>query len=201
MSYTSFDNDAVMGQTAPSLASLVLVTEDKKEMMPVEGDVYVIVFWGQFHKPGYKFLPLYSALAEEHKVKVVAVSVDPEVSYPTKFIQDPAGKYSKVFKTTIPVAWDEKLVVKSAYVKLQEKGMSVPHAYVVDASGKIVWHQNHSQIGATAPDNMDKMNAAVKAVLAGEPVPKVGEKEVVVADASSSSMEEGNEGPDMDDLF
>lgn len=174
--FVTYDNDDCLGADAPECKTLNYLSDEKYGQI-VKGKPYVLLFWAQYHKPGYKYLPLYSALAAKFKtVQFVAVSTDPTPDYPQKFLDDPNQKYSAVFKTTIAVAHDEGVVLKKAYVGVLEDTLSLPHAFLVDAKGKVVWHQDHSELGATAPNHMHTMEKQLDALVAGKPIHKVGDR-------------------------
>ncbi len=84
------------------------------------------------------------------------------------------------------MAWDEKKALHAQFCALKGKTALPPYTFVVDASGQIVWHQDHSQMGATVPTFMTAMKVAVESALANEAVPSVGAKEVVQADDEES---------------
>jgi thiol-disulfide isomerase/thioredoxin len=202
--FKTHDNDSAIGVKFPSIETLVQVNDAKTYPLPADGEVYVALFWGKFHKPGYKFLPLYSQLIKDHEgLKVVAISIDPEISYPQAFLEDPKKKYSSVFTTEMNVSFDEGKTLKGALTPILRDSLMVPHAFLVDKTGTIVWHQNHSELGATAPSYMDLMEAAIVAALKGEPVPKVGDKEIIEdSDSESSSApEDGEQGGNMGDFW
>lgn len=191
--YRSYDNDACMGKKAPALDGLEYITDAETYPTAQAGDVTVLVFWSQFSKSGYKFMPLYSDIQAEFKsVKVVGVSTDAAIKSPKKFLDDPAGKYSTVFPTKFAIAWDQGKALHAKFSGLLQQSFLVIHTFVVDANGVIVWHQDHSQIGATAPTFMTAMRTAIAATVAGEAVPSVGTK--VIEDSDDSSEEEDEDG-------
>jgi len=178
--YKSFDNDACLGKEGCDLGSLDYLTDESKPRA-VKGKPYILFFWAQFHKPGYKFISLYSQLADKYgaKVPIVGVSTDPDSSYPKKFLEDPAGKYSKVFPTTFAIAHDAGKKLAQAYELALHNTLTVPHVFLVGSCGKIQWHQDHSELGATVPTYMRLMETQIANVLAGKPLVKVGERAVV----------------------
>ncbi len=186
--YRTYDNDACMGKDCPSLSSLQLVTSGAT--LPSAGDVTVVFFWGKFNATQYQLNPLYSALEAECKgLKVLGVSVDPNLADVEKFIEDPKGTCSKEFKTTFALAWDEKKQLHTKFSACLQKSFMVCHAFLINQEGKIVWHQDHSQLGATVPMWIGQMRAAVVATLAGNPVPSVGSK-VVAAEVEENDEED-----------
>ena len=91
--YRSWDNDACMGKTAPSIRELKYL----QGSAPAEGQVTVVFFWGKFHKAGYKYNPLMTALdAKYPDAKVVGVAVDVEEKDTQTFLDDPKAKYALV---------------------------------------------------------------------------------------------------------
>lgn len=172
--YKTFDDDKCIGKQIPSLE-----TCDVLQGSLGGGDVRVYVVWGQYHKPGYKFLPMYTRLQAKYgkKVNVVGVSVDPDKGYPTKFIEDPGKKYSTVFPCKFTQVWDNGAVVKKALLEvLESQTLSPPHAFVMDKNNKVVWHQDHSELGATAPCYMELMEQQIDAALAGKALTKAGNR-------------------------
>jgi len=175
--FKTFDNDAVLGNAGPSLDTLEILGEGD-----VSGDIVVLVVWGQYHKPGYKFLPFYSQLQAKYgkSVKFVGVSIDPSADYATKFITDPGKKYSTVFPCDYTQTWDKDGVVKKALMAVMEKQtLSPPHSFIMDKKRNVVWHQDHSELGATSPMYMGVFEEQLDLVLDGKAVTSVGDRPVV----------------------
>jgi len=197
--FKSFDNDVCNGAKACDLTTVEYLSDAKYGKYEA-GKPTVVLFWAQYHKPGYKFLPMYSILQAKYgsKVQFIAVSVDPDNSYPKKFLADPAKKYSTVFTTEFAVAHDVGHKLKEEFGSALRNTLSLPHAFVVDNDNTIVWHQDHSELGATVPNYMNLMEQQLDALVAGKPLVKVGEKEV-----ESEEEDEGEEMDlgDMDDMF
>lgn len=78
------------------------------------------------------------------------------------------------------------------------KTLSPPHTYVLH-NGKVVWHQDHSELGATAPSYMGLMENQLDRLVAGKPVESVGAKAEEEEDDGEESGEEMNIGGDDDD--
>lgn len=175
--FRSYDNDICLGKKGPSTDSLVFIS-DKKYGKAAKGKINVFFFWGQYHKPGYKFIPFYSVLQAKYKGKVqfTGVSMDPTVDYPQKFLDDPNKKYSAVFRTEFAMAHDNGMKLKSHFAEMLPGTLSPPHSFVVDAKGTIVWHQDHSELGATAPTYMNIMEKQLDALVAGKALEKVGDR-------------------------
>merc|ERR1740117_2003819 len=81
--FLTYDDDLCHGKPFPGMGKLEYLNLSDHPK-PKAGQVRVVVVWGQYHKPGYKFLPLYSQLQAKYgdKVCVIGVSVDPDTSYP-----------------------------------------------------------------------------------------------------------------------
>jgi hypothetical protein len=148
-------------------------------------------------------MPLYSELATKFgkDVQFVAVSTDPDASYPKKFLEDPDAKYGKQFPLTFCVAHDTGAVLHPAYKALCKKIVGMPYMFLVDKDNKIVWSQDHSMGGATAPTWMEQVSEQIAHTVAGEALASNGTKAEEVPDEASSSEEEGaDDGADFDPL-
>lgn len=199
--FKTYSNDTVLGKVAPSLDSIEYLP-NKDCTAPTANQIKVILFWGQYHKPGYKFLPMYSELQKKYadKVGIVGVSMDPDTSYATKFLEDPAGKYSTVFPCNFAMAWDKDSTLKKSFMDASGiKTLSPPHCYVIDASGTIVWHQDHSELGATAPSYVGLLESQLDLLVAGKPVANVGDRAVEEEDEEEEDGEFMDVGGDDDD--
>jgi large subunit ribosomal protein L4e len=189
--YITFEGDNALGKKAPSLGSLNYVQGDA-----VKGDKpYVVLFWAQYHKPGFNKFPLYSDLAKKFagKVDFVAVSMDPSDAAAKKFLDDPAGKYSKVFPLTFPVAHDVGKKLQQAYEPLLRGPVNIPHAFVVSKSGVVVWRQDHSQVGATAPTHIEQVTRQLEHLVNGTPMESNGENPWYEESDEEESDEEESE--------
>merc|ERR1712110_323400 len=108
----------------------------------------------------------------------VAVSMDPDTSYPKKFLEDPAKKYSTVFPLTFAVAHDDGKKIKDECEILIRGTMTPPHAFLLNKEGNVVWHQDHSELGATVPTYMALMEKQLDLLLKTGGVATVGERPV-----------------------
>jgi large subunit ribosomal protein L4e len=186
--YVTFDGDNAVGKKAPSLSSLDFVTDET-----IDGKKpYVLLFWAQYHKPGFNKLPLYSELAKKFagKVDFVAVSMDPSSASAKKFLDDPAKKYSSKFPLTFPVAHDVDKKLQDAYGPILLGPVNIPHAFLVDASGTIVWRQDHSQVGATAPTHIEQVERQIENLLSGTPLESNGPHPYPEESSEESESEE-----------
>jgi thiol-disulfide isomerase/thioredoxin len=201
--YKTFDDDAILGRPCPGRRSIEFLNSDKFAV-PIIGEIFVIFMWGQYHKPGYKFLPLYSQLQKKYgdKVKFMAVSMDPSIDYPKKFLEDPGKKYSTVFTTEFLVGWDKKGELKKSLMReAQVATLSPPHSFVIAPDGNIVWHQDHSELGATAPYHLALFEAQLDALVAGQPLKKMGDRPFVAGgDDDEEAVDVAMDG-DGDDAF
>jgi thiol-disulfide isomerase/thioredoxin len=186
--YVTFDEDNCVGKKAPSLKSLEFVTEET-----VTGDKpYVLLFWAQYHKPGFTKFPLYSELAKKFagKVDFVAVSMDPSPSAAKKYLDDPAKKYNSVYPLSFPVAHDTGKKLQDAYGPLLMGPVNIPHAFLVDKSGTIVWRQDHSQVGATAPTHIEQVERQIENLVNGTPFESNGPHPYPESEEEDESSEE-----------
>lgn len=200
--FVTYDNDECLGKQGCEMKTLEYLS-DKKYGQHTAGQPTVLLFWGQYHKPTYKFMPLYSVLQAKYKNKVqfVGVSLDPNTSYPQKFLDDADGDQSKFFKTEIAIAHDAGLVLKKHYGAALDDILSLPHSFVLDAKGNIVWHQDHSELGATVPNYCHLMEKQLDLLVDGKPLHKVGDRPVPSSDEEEDE-EDGEEVEvgDLDDL-
>lgn len=181
--FRTMDNDLILGKKAPAIGNveLVKVGQWANKSLPKKGTPYVVIFWGQFAKPGYPFLPLYNKLAKKYgdKVNFLTVSLDPDTSYCKKFLEDEKKKYSHVFHCdALAMGFCENNLISEAYGSLGREPVAPVHSYVVDAEGTIVWHQNHAEIGATVPLYIGQVETQIDHILAGEPLEKNGDRVV-----------------------
>lgn len=181
--YITRDDDKCLGAKAPSMDSVQVVKVGAwaNNKLPAKGTPYVALFWAQFHKPGYPFLPLYNKLAKKYgsKVGFVCVSMDPNDGYAAKFLEDEKKKYSAVFHCdALTMAFSEKAAYSESFASLNQSSVAPVHAFVVDAEGTIVWHQSHAEIGATVPLYIGQVESQIDHMLAGEPLEKNGDREV-----------------------
>jgi len=178
--FKTYDNDACHGVKAPSVDTLKYLTGEELGQAKLGEKACVLLFWGKYQEQSYKFLPSYSKLAAKYegKIQFVAVSQDPEESYVQKFLDDPAKKYSTVYPIDFAVAWDEGKKVAPEYELAFRGTLLPPHAFVINAEGNIVWHQDHSEIGSNAPSYLSLMESQLDKLVAGEELEKVGEREV-----------------------
>jgi thiol-disulfide isomerase/thioredoxin len=200
--FKSWDNDNCMGKKAPSLASLDYCDIDYPK--PSDGKPYVLLFWAQYHKPGYEFVKRYSLLADTYRDQIgfVAVFIDPEKANGQKFIDDPAKKYSSKFPLKMATGHDAGQKLKKTFADdLLLSVLSVPHSFLVGGDGTILWHQDHSELGATVPQWMHLFESQLAQFLATGKVNKVGEKAESESEGSDSDGEGGAVDVDLDDLF
>lgn len=192
--HVTFDNDYCLGKKVCGADSLSYLS-DAKYGKYAAGKLNVVIFWAKYHKPGYKFFPFYSVLQAKYgdKVQFVGVSVDPDASGPKKFLADPDGKYGKVFPMEFSVAFDEGGKLKESYGEALNDTLCLPHAFVVNGKGEIIWHQDHSELGNTVPNFMHLMEQQLDLLLAGKPLLSVGDKE------EEESEEEEDGGMDLGD--
>lgn len=204
--FKTYDNDSVIGIKAPSLDSLDFL-ENGDAPRPVAGKPYIVLLWAQYHKPGYPFIANYSKIFEKYgdKIGMVAVSLDPNNIGPNKFIKDPAGKYSSVFPTKMSVAHDAGKKFKTALSDGLRAALSPPHSFLIDGEGTVVWHQDHSELGATTPKYLHLLDSQLKSFVETGKVQSVGDRAIVEDDSDDDSDDMGEvelgDDEDGDDPF
>ena len=104
------------------------------------------------------------------KVCVIGLSTDPNASYAQKWLDDPKKVLDRVRDQLI--AWDKGKKVKEFLTMAQRAPAAEPQAFVIK-DGKIVWFQQHAELGATAPSYMALMEDQLNLILAGKEVKKV----------------------------
>lgn len=136
--YTCYDDDAIMGKNAPSLANLDYVqgAASKYSDKPT-----VVLFWAKFLK--WQVYPAMKACEELHKsgiVNVVGVATDPKRSAVERHIEKGACP------TTYALCFDESDgspggQVKNIFKKNNDGELKVPQVFLISTKGKVVWHQ------------------------------------------------------------
>jgi len=180
--FKTWDDDRILGEDAPDLSTMEYLTDAKDYPHHNADKVLVLFVWAQFQKACYPKIDLYTKLAEGYgdKLVVVGLSTDPDTSYAKKWIEDPKKKYSHAHPTKFAIAFDKGGKIKQALSMKMRAILSVPHCFVIKG-GKVVWHQQHSELGATAPQYMSVMEDQLNLLLEGKPVKKVfGENPVKV---------------------
>ena len=194
--YKTYADHKALGKDFPALDTLTWCTEDSGfTAKPKAGRPMVFLAWGKYAKPCYRYMPKYSALHAcfRHHVDFVGMSMDPDASY----VEAWQKKYLKVWPCTFALAFDEKAAVKTKLESLSEGNVSCPTLFLVDSKGKIVWYQDHSQIGATAPDWMDQVERQLGLLLQGEELETNGPDPEKEEEDEESEDEGGDEEVDL----
>mmetsp|Transcript_25393 Transcript_25393/g.35437 ORF Transcript_25393/g.35437 Transcript_25393/m.35437 type:complete len:217 (+) Transcript_25393:145-795(+) len=196
--YKTWDDDRVLGVDAPDLSKMEYLTDAKDYAHHTEDKILVLFVWAQFQKACYPKIDLYSKLAEAYgdKLIVVGLSTDPDTSYAKKWIEDPKKKYSAVHPTKFAIAFDKDGAIKKYLMMKMLAPLSVPHCFVIKDK-KVVWHQQHSELGATAPQYMSVMEDQLNLLLEGKPVKSVfGENPVKPAEDEDEDEDEEEDDDD-----
>lgn len=220
--FKTYDNDTIMGKEAPVEA----IRNGKyiQGSAPKKGVNLVVLLWRKSYKNGYKFMPLYSALADEFKGKPVAVvgcCLDRDKNAASGFLKKyhngPKGNFTTTF--AVVEEWAPPNKVRPLTGRPIEAGFldhmmdlhpgmkeipSIPHMFLVNSSGTVVWHQDHSERGAVAPDHMEEIKEQVSRLISGKVLLSLGTKVVAgsESDESSSSDDDGAAAAgDMGDFF
>jgi len=184
--YKTYDDDECLGKKAPTLETLKFVKGDKTDV--TSGKTNVILFWANYDKGGTPGAT--TAFSELHTkfpdVVFIGVSADPEEAAIERFLKKPDVTHS------YPAAFDEGKKVNKLYTSvLASSAMSIPHAFIVNGEGNIVWHEQFSQFNTVAKSQFEQqLNHVVK----GEPLekngprPKDAEEEEEAGDAVEEEM-------------
>lgn len=220
--FKTYDNDMCMGKEAPVEA--ICKANFIQGKAPKKGDNIVVLLWRKSYKNGYKYMPLYSALADEFKDKplsVVGCCLDRDKNAAAGFLKKYHNGPKGNFTTTFPICeeWAPPNKVKPLSGRPIEAGFlenmmdlhpgmkeipSIPHMFLVNSSGTIVWHQDHSERGATAPDHMDEVKEQVSRLLSGKVLLSLGTKVVAGSSSEDESSDDGDgdqAAGDMGDFF
>jgi thiol-disulfide isomerase/thioredoxin len=169
-----------IGDVAPKLAIDTFVKG--KEVKEFEkGKTYVVEFWATWCGPCRTSIPHLTELQKKFKDKVVIVGVSDEDAGTVKPFVDQMGD-----KMDYVVAVDKNEGTGAAYMKpFNVRG--IPHAFVVNPEGKLVWHGHP----------MGGLDDVVAKVVAGKfdvsEAKKQAEKEAAEAAAMERIGEQANE--------
>jgi thiol-disulfide isomerase/thioredoxin len=146
-----------LGDPAPPLQVKEWVKGGPIDLNKGKGkNVYVVEFWATWCTPCRQSIPHLAELQKKYKNKGVVVvgvsSTDQDVATVKKFVQSQGATMDYA------VAYEErgKAATDKAYMGGFHRS-GIPHAFVIDKKGKIVW-EGHPSGG---------LDAAVEAVLAG----------------------------------
>ena len=97
--------------------------------------IYVVEFWATWCPPCRQSIPHLTELQKKYKDKgVVVISVTDEAPGVVKSFVDKQGS-----QMDFVVAVDKNRATSAAYMEAFRQG-SIPHAFIIDKKGRIVWH-------------------------------------------------------------
>lgn len=138
-----------LGDAAYPLAGLTWVKGDPVTLSP--GNVYVVEFWATWCPPCRASIPHLTALQKKYQDRVTFIGVSQEtVETVEPFVTAQAEQMDYT------VAVDPTKKVSRGYMTAFGQG-GIPHAFVVDGAGKVVWHGHP----------MDPIEPVLDQVLAG----------------------------------
>lgn len=137
--YITYSDDASIGQDCPDLSSLKMVQGDA--LKAGDGRVKIVFFWGKYLK--WQCWPTMIGMceiAEKHpEIDVVGIAADKKEKDVLRFMEK--GEC----RADCPLAFDMNWVLKDAFRNLMKVGaLAVPHAFLINGEGKIVWRQAYS---------------------------------------------------------
>ena len=122
-----------LGDPAAPLIGLEWVKGEPVTIQP--GNVYVVEFWATWCPPCRASIPHLTKLQAEYKDKVTIVGVSLDDA-PARKVKDFVTKQGEAMEYT--VAYEKKGKVSRAYSRAFGQRY-IPHAFIVDRQGKIVW--------------------------------------------------------------
>lgn len=148
-----------LGMKAPKLEISKWVKGEAVDV--TAGDkVYVVEFWATWCPPCRESIPHLTEMAKKYKGKAVFVGIsDEEPATVEKFVEKMGDKMDYV------VAIDDEDKTGEAYMRAFDI-RGIPHAFVVDKSGAIVWHDHP----------MAELDEVVEQVIAGKFDAEAGKK-------------------------
>ena len=121
-----------VGDEASPLVQLTWIKGEPVTISP--GNVYVVEFWATWCPPCRTSIPHLTELQKKYKDRIVFVGVsDEDVAKVTPFVEGMGEKMDYA------VAVDAAGAVTREYMKAFGQN-GIPHAFIVSAAGKIVWH-------------------------------------------------------------
>uniref|UniRef100_A0A7S2AB40 Thioredoxin domain-containing protein n=1 Tax=Stereomyxa ramosa TaxID=1078864 RepID=A0A7S2AB40_9EUKA len=193
--YKTYDDDYCHGKPAPSLETLKFVQGEPTDIVP--GKVNVVLFWAKWDKGAGPTVVAVSELSEKYSdVVFVGVSCDAEEGQISRFIEKGEFPVHSDFR----LAFDEgKQVNKKYTAALCAPALGIPHLFLVDTSGTIVWHEQFSQ---THPISDGDFETQLAKLVAGEDLISNGKRPEDSDDEDSDDDmgEMGDLGDDDDDF-
>lgn len=129
-------NAGELGMKAPKLNVKEWIKGSATDPAAADGKVYVVEFWATWCPPCRESIPHLTEMQKRFGDKVVFIGVSDEDPGTVKpFVEKQGDKMSYV------VACDDERKTSAAYMK--EFGIQgIPHAFVVDQKGQIIWHDH-----------------------------------------------------------
>eukprot|EP01114_Cavostelium_apophysatum_P014595 TRINITY_DN3818_c0_g1_i1.p1 TRINITY_DN3818_c0_g1~~TRINITY_DN3818_c0_g1_i1.p1 ORF type:complete len:212 (+),score=57.41 TRINITY_DN3818_c0_g1_i1:67-636(+) len=178
----TFDDDVAHGKKLPSLSTLTHVKNGTTDF--AAGKVYAIVFWAKFDKGvSPQTLAAFDKFQSTYPdVQFAGIAIDPKV--------EDVNRYFEKASVAIPVYFDEGKNAYNAFKDvLGQPAMNIPHAFLVDKSGNIVWHEEFSQF--INPIEKSKFPGQLEKLSKGQALEKVGNRPVeeVVEEEETSNFD------------
>ena len=139
VSYITYSDDASLGEACPDLSTLDYVQGEPIKIG--DGRVKIVFFWGKYLK--WQTWPIMIGMSEINEafadVDIVGIAADKKRRDVERFLEK--GEC----RSDVALAFDGDWTLKDAFRKLMKVGaLAVPHAFLINGEGKIVWRQAYS---------------------------------------------------------
>jgi hypothetical protein len=194
----TYSDEVFLGKPVPVLSNVEFVRGDVNELKP--GTVKVIYFLNTFYKGAFIVNEELTQLNERFgkEATFIAISVDAEKEKIEKLLTKIAdgsccdAVTKQVFRLNVPyVGWDNgKATAKAFCGVLNTSTLHTPQAFIVDATGNLVWRQSLLQNHKFSDTNFGDQLAAV---LAGKAVAQPnGARPKIVDEGEAAGEGEGD---------
>lgn len=137
--YVTYSDDPAIGKPCPDLSTLDYVQGEPIKIG--DGRVKIVFFWGKYLK--WQCFPTMIGMSEINEeygdVDIVGIAADKKRKDVERFLEK--GEC----RADVPLAFDMDWKLKDAFRGLMQVGaLAVPHAFLIDGQGNIVWRQAYS---------------------------------------------------------
>ncbi len=157
-------------RTIQNCDNIVADTQAQTTKIEIQkGKFYIVEFWATWCRPCHMVIPHLGKISRDYSDSIIVIGV----SLDQKF--DVAEKFANSNKNmTYSVIHDASRKVSEAYMKpFNVRG--IPHAFLIDAEGKIVWNGHPSGLDAQLKKFVGEPNAKKETPKAEAPAEKTAE--------------------------